>query len=396
MRHRLWMPPRLHGQSGEHTRKVTWLELFSDLVYVAVMIQVGNSLSENVSLSGFVGFALVFASIWWAWSGLTFFMNRFIVDDVWHRNLVFLQILAVAWLGISVEGAFSDLSTQFALSYAALRLVIVLMYVRAYKHTPATRPLTRRYIVTFTIGAVLWLISAFVPAPYNYVLWTLALVVNVAHVFTPRTRELHSLLPPDSHHMMERYGIFTLIVLGESFIKTISAASGMPIALIPLLFSFFGIGVVFGLWWLYFDDTDDSKIRATSLATSIWIYVHLPLAAGLTAFGVAAKKLFVDAGTGHTKPQYLVLFCVAMILYGLSVAAIDWVSEAGHGVLNQRTRILFRMGMAAAFALLAFFGSELSPLVFIFIAAAILTVQIFAEALAAWQSSKPAAAAVDG
>ncbi len=255
------------------------------------------------------------------------------------------------------------------------------MYARSWKHAPDTRPLTSRYIVAFSIGIVLWVISAFVPAPYNYALWILALAVNVGNVFTRRTSELHALLPPDADHMMERYGIFTLIVLGESFIKTISAGSGISLTATTLLYSFFGIGVVFGLWWLYFDDTEETKIQPTRIATSVWIYAHLPLAAGITAFGVASKKLFVDASSAYTNSHYIVLFCVGMILYALSVAAIDWVSDHGKATMSARVRTLLRLGMAAVFLLLALFGTGLSPLVFIVFAASILSVQVLIEVI---------------
>ena len=106
-RHRLWRPPHLHQNHPEVEGKETWLELFYDLVYVAVLIQLGNILSDDVSWMGAARFAVLFAPIWWAWSNFTFYMNRFVVDDVWHRLIVMLQIFCIAWLGSSVGGAFA-------------------------------------------------------------------------------------------------------------------------------------------------------------------------------------------------------------------------------------------------------------------------------------------------
>ena len=117
MVHKIWQPPHLHRDiNPEEERKVTWLELFYDLVYVATLIQLGNTLSEEVTLMGFAQFAIVFTPIWWTWTGVTFYMNRFVVDDIWHRLLIFVQMCAIAWLGVSVEGAFGELAGQFALS----------------------------------------------------------------------------------------------------------------------------------------------------------------------------------------------------------------------------------------------------------------------------------------
>lgn len=374
MVHKIWQPPHLHRDiNPEEERKVTWLELFYDLVYVATLIQLGNTLSEEVTLMGFAQFAIVFTPIWWTWTGVTFYMNRFVVDDIWHRLLIFVQMCAIAWLGVSVEGAFGELAGQFALAYAAIRLVLVLLYLRTWRNAPTTRLLTRRYVAAHLIGVVLWCVSAFLPAPGNYILWLAALAIEIGNVFLPKTRQLQTLLPPDPHHMIERYGIFTLIVLGESFIKTISAASGFMINIETLLFSLFGIGIVFGLWWLYFNDSEKSSLKPAHWAPYVWIYAHLPLTIGLTAFGVASKKLFLSVGEDQLKYNYIVLYCVAIILVGLAIFLIDLATTSRRG--------LWRVGMMLAFVLLALLGSQLSALTFVILAAAVLAGQIIADIL---------------
>ena len=173
--------------------------------------------------------------------------------------------------------------------------------------------------------------------------------------------------------MIERYGIFTLIVLGESFIKTISAASGFMINIETLLFSLFGIGIVFGLWWLYFNDSEKSSLKPAHWAPYVWIYAHLPLTIGLTAFGVASKKLFLSVGEDQLKYNYIVLYCVAIILVGLAIFLIDLATTSRRG--------LWRVGMMLAFVLLALLGSQLSALTFVILAAAVLAGQIIADIL---------------
>lgn len=378
--HTIWIPPRLHqNTSQEEDRRVSWLELFYDLVYVATLIQLGNVLSDNVSMVGLLQFTIIFIPIWWAWTGMTFYMNRFVVDDLWHRGLIYLQICAIAWLGVSVGGAFGGLGAQFALTYAAVRLVLILLYLRTWKHIPETKPLTQRYVAAHGIGVVLWVISAFVPSPINYVLWIVALAVEIGNVFLPQTRQLQSLLPPDGPHLAERYGIFTIIVLGESFIKTITATAGFPITVDAFIFSLAGIGVVFGLWWLYFNDADEMAIKPTHFAPYVWIYAHLPLAIGLTVFGVASKKLFLSVGKGYADEKYLTLFCLAMILYGLALALIDFVTTRQDHALPNNLRAFIRLGMALIFLILVFFGNSISLLTFIVLAVAIMIIQISGE-----------------
>lgn len=369
-----WTPPRLQRAAHGEDRRVTWLELFYDLVYVAVLIQLGNTLSEDVSPDGVVRFVVLFVPIWWAWTGITFYMNRFVADDLWHRLLIYLQIVAVAVVGVSVAQAFGPLHAQFALAYAAIRLLLVLLYVRTWHSEPATRPLTQRYVMGYLAGIGLWVFSAFLPLPWAAGLWMLALVVEIGNVFLPRTRALQTLLPPDPHHMRERYGIFVIIVLGESFIKTITAASGLMVTPEILVFSLLGIFVVVMLWWLYFDDVETKVIRSTHSAPYLWIYAHLPLTLGLTAFGVGAKKIFLSVGEDHIKSQYIVLFGGALILYALALALIELASHRENTVWRPGAT-LWRLGLAGALALLTVSGQALSSLGWIALVAVILGVQ---------------------
>ncbi len=373
----LTAPPRLHRHAHGETRKVTWLELFYDLVYVAVLIQLGNVLSEDVSWAGVLRFAVVFAPIWWAWTGITFYMNRFVVDDLWHRLLIYLQIVAIAVLGISVEQAFGTLTMQFALAYAAIRLILVLLYVRTWRSEPATRPLTQRYVIGYMIGIVLWVISAFLPAPWAALLWMAALLIEIGNVFTPRTRALQTLLPPDPHHMRERYGIFVIIVLGESFIKTITSASGLALNPEILAFSLLGIFVVVALWWLYFNDVETTVIKPAHWAPYAWIYAHLPLTLGLTAFGVGAKKLFQSVGDDHVKVSYLALYCGALVVYALALMLVELATTPEEGA-TPRWRGAIPACTAGGTALIFVFGQELAPLPLIALVAGLLAASLAA------------------
>lgn len=320
--HPLFSPPEMHHAGHGEERRVSWLELFYDLVYVATLIQVGNALAEHLTLDGVLQFVLVFAALWWAWSGFTFYINRFIADDLVHRVLIYLQIIAVAFLGISADGALGELTTQFAIFYIIVRLVLMALYLRSIDQAPKARPLIQRYIIGYLVGVAAWAVSAFLPQ-YAIQLWSFALLFEVFFFLSPGTYSLQKLLPPDSPHMRERYGIFVIIVMGETFIKTITAASGMAVNLEILAFGVLSIFVVFALWWLYFGELEELSLRAEGILPQIWVYAHLPLSLALTAFGVASKKVFLVLGEDHIKEPYLFLFCGSLIVYLLSVALVD-------------------------------------------------------------------------
>lgn len=375
----LMSPPRLHRSSQGDERKVTWLELFYDLVYVAALIQLGNLLSENVNIPGVLRFIVLFVPIWWAWTGITFYMNRFVVDDLWHRMLIYIQVVAIFFLGISLEGAFGNLITQFALAYAAIRFVQVILYMRTWKHEPSTKPLTQRYVSSYLIGISLWLISAFLPMPYAAVLWMLALVVEIGVAVSKRTRSLVTLLPPDVSHMRERYGIFVIIVLGESFIKLLTNFSGTIISLDIVIFSLMNILVVFGMWWLYFSDIEGTVIKKRLFAPFAWVYAHLPLTAGITAFGVASKKLFQGLDDLYIKPNYIVLFCTAIIFYSLAMALIEAAVHRQDSPKNNRISVFLRIGIALVVGVLMLSGLKLSAIAFMSIVTGVFVMVIMID-----------------
>lgn len=372
-----WIPPKLHTEEDtEEERKVTWLELFYDLVYVAMLIQLGNALSDDVSLLGFLKFVAIFIPIWWSWTGFTFYVNRFIVDDIWHRLLVFTQIFFVTVLAISVGEAFGALASQFALAYVGIRVVLIILYYRAGRHVEQARPLANRYAVLFGIAAAVWFVSAFVPAPINYILWGIAMLIDISTPLWPKSREVNTALPPDVEHMTERYGLFTIIVLGESFVKVITDASGSTINTSAFIFSIFGLTVTYSLWWVYFDDIAGAEIKPISnvpYAIYLWLYSHLPVAIGLTAFGVAAKKLYTAYPGEPLDDKYRLLACAALIIYLVFVAIIDLVmvrKDDDRDSLNSRVRSIYRFASAGVILLVAIFGSGLGNIPIIMLLAA--------------------------
>jgi low temperature requirement protein LtrA len=169
-----------------HTdRQVGWLELFYDLVYVATLIQVGNFLSDNLTLVGFGQFLVLMFVVWWAWSGETLYQNRYVVDDIWHRLLIFIQIFGVATIGLSVSEAFGDLYIQFTFGYVLVRSMMLVMYARAYTNHPESRALSVGFLVGFGGGIAIWLGSLFLPADFHWGGWLVALDLEMVFFFRP-------------------------------------------------------------------------------------------------------------------------------------------------------------------------------------------------------------------
>lgn len=146
----LFNTPRLRtGQEAESERHASWLELFYDLVFVAAVSQLATSLSGDYSWLGMLRFSALFIPVWWAWVGHTFYLTRFDTDDLGHRLMTMAEMAAAASLAVHVPAALGASSAGFALSYAAVRFILVAEYLRAWHHIPAVRPLTGRYAAGF-------------------------------------------------------------------------------------------------------------------------------------------------------------------------------------------------------------------------------------------------------
>jgi low temperature requirement protein LtrA len=266
-----WQPPRLRsGQTSKSDRHATWLELFFDLVFVVAVNALAHMLYPELSLHHLVRFGVLYIPVWWAWIGATFYATRFDTDDVLQRVLIFVQMNAVLTLALNIEEGLGATSTVFALAYAIVRGVLVLQYLRAGWSIAAARPLTHRFARGFAFAAAMWLLSAFVPAPWRFALWAVGLIVDIGTpLFAGR---LHARFAPDLSHLPERFGLFTVVVLGESIVAVANGVAVQQWNVFSTLTAILGFSIAFCLWWTYFDHASDGAVRAARDHGRVMIY----------------------------------------------------------------------------------------------------------------------------
>ena len=373
----MWEPPRLRTVGGaEEERRATWLELFFDLVFVAAIAELSHSLSDNVSLGGFLGFVALFMPIWWCWVGSTFYSTRFDTDDIGHRLLTLVQIAIVVALAVNTHYGLSKTSVSFALSYVAFRIVLILQYLSAGHFIPIARPMTNRYALGFGLGASLWLVSVFVPPPWRFGLWVLGLVVDFS---TPLVMSrLITQIPPSASHIPERLGLFIIIVLGESILAVVRGLPDLDWNASSITVGLLGLAIAFSLWWLYFDTVDGSPLRGASLGKPLlgltWLYAHLPLAIGVAATGVGVEHLVKSLGKGLPDSDRWLL-CGSVGLGLTALAGIHWIT-CTLGARRRKVLAAYRLGSAAFVALLAIGGGNLAPIPLIALVAGACGIQV--------------------
>ncbi|MEM9265823.1 MAG: low temperature requirement protein A [Cyanobacteria bacterium P01_F01_bin.13] len=360
-----WLrPPRLWvGETAdEQPRHATWLELFYDLVFVVAISQLAHKLSADVSAYGFLSFAALFVPLWWVWIGTTFYANRFDSDDLVRRLLMGLQMLAVAALAVNVHHGLDESSGSFALAFVASRFLLVLEYLWAGWHIPKARGLTNRYALGFSLGGLLWLISVFVPLSFRFLLWAMGLAIDFV---TPITASaMVKQLPPHPEHLPERFGLFTIIVLGEAIIAVVHGVSEMHWGLASTLCAIAGFTIAFSLWWLYFENVSGSALETSRTSgrvqiLQLWLYIHLPLVIGLAATGIGVEKGILAAGETTTLPTPVRwLLCGSIALCYASLAVLHRMGVIFMCKARTRHRLV---GMAAMVGV-ALVGKGLSPM----------------------------------
>ena len=387
----LIVPPHLRVGGGGEERHATWLELFYDLVFVAAVSQVARRLEVRVSPTAALSYAVLFIPVWWTWVGAVFYENRFGSDDLVERLLTFLQIAVATALAVTVGTVYSrDGGIGFPLAYAAIRLILVAEYVRARHYAPDARPVTTRYGLGFGIAAAFWGASVLLEPPGRYVLWGLGLVVDFA---TPLTAgQLHARFAPHGTHLPERFGQFNLIVLGAAITAVVTALGEFRWNLPGALTAILSLLLAFGFWWLYFDTLDASVIEAAREQGrigpyQIWLYAHLPLAAGIAAAGVGAEYAIRSAmePTMHVGERWLLCASVATVYVAL--AAINF-ARAATGCANcTYARALHCVFGAGAAIVVALIGGYLVPAVIVGLLSGVALLQVIAVIRPAVQAS---------
>jgi low temperature requirement protein LtrA len=368
-------PPRLRTLEGdgEDERHATWLELFFDLVFVVAVAQLADGLAADPSARGFLIFAGLFVAVWWAWVGYTFYADRFDTDDPPHRVLMLAGMFGVAVLSSVIPEAFHGETASFALAYAAVRAVVVVLNLRAWWHLPAARPLLNVYIPAFSASIAIFVVSVAVAPPYRYWLWALALTVDLGTPLVSGSRI--RLVPIHASHIPERVGLFTIIVFGESVLAVVVGTATVSWGLESAAIAALGFAVAGALWWLYFDYVDSSAVRGTLVAGQTYLYAHLPLLIGLAALGAGIKLAINATEDAGLEDEVSWIIGIGVALFMASVAVMHVVTTHARRDVD----LLLRLGTAVLALGLGAAGQELGIVWMLTILAGALIVQVLIE-----------------
>jgi len=356
---RVWYRPMRPRGGDEGHRVSTPLELLFDLCFVVAVgqaaAQLHHALSAGETGHGVLSFAMVFFAIWWGWLNFSWFASAFDTDDVPYRLATLVQIAGGLTVAAGVDKAFDGDFTIVVAGYVLMRLAAVAQWLRAARQSPEVRKAAYLYAAGITLCQVLWIVRLALPGTAGLIGFFALVLLELAVPVVAESRAGTAWHP---HHIAERYGLFTLIVLGETVLSTTNAVKeGLAEAehtggLVSLAVA--GLVLVFSMWWLYFDQPGHARLeKGNSLRTALsWGYGHYLIFGSAAAVG-AGLELAVDFDSGKTTiggiPTALAV-TVPVAVFLLSV----WLLHIGP--TNECRPIAIGFPAAAVLVLAASFG----------------------------------------
>lgn len=299
-----------HDDAMETEREVTPLELFFDLVFVFALTQVTALMAADPSWLGLLRGMAVLTVLWWAWVGYVWIGTTTDAEETAPRITMLVAMGTMFLTALAVPGAFGrlgdvaggerDQALLFGVTYLAVRVMHVLLFVVIGRDKPGVGAAARRLAPGLLIGASLILVAAFLPPGWpRGLLWLLAIVIDVGAPLVTGTRGWE--VSPG--HFAERHGLVIIIALGESIVALGVGVADELYSVRTIVSVLVGFTALACLWWLYFDvvaiaaeerlesATPDER---TALARDSYNYVHLVMVAGIVLLALGMKKAFDD------------------------------------------------------------------------------------------------------
>ena len=301
--HRHLATPMRGRDPEEEGRAATPLELFFDLVVVVAVAlaaeRLHHALVEGAGFAALVSYLLVFTAIWLAWMNFTWFASAYDTDDVVYRLSVLVIMTGALVMAAGVPRIFDQRDFTLAvIGYVIMRVALVTQWIRVAIDDAPRRKTALRFAIGVTVCQLGWLLLLAAPQ-----LWPLAWLVLVP-VGAARSRSGPS-APPGRRihpeHITERYGLFMIIVLGESVlaasvaIQVVLGADGVTFDVVAVIVG--SLLIVYAMWWIYFDRPEEHLLDSVPTAIA-WSYLHFPIFAAVAAVG-AGLVVAIEEASGH-------------------------------------------------------------------------------------------------
>jgi len=294
----------------EQHRAATPLELLFDLTFVVAFgvaaSEFAHAMAAGHVLVGLTGFGFAMFAVCWAWINFTWFASAYDTDDWVYRLMTMLQMVGVLILTLGIPDVYASLehgghvdNTVIVAGYVVMRVAMVGQWLRAARQDPARRSACMTYVVAISVAQLGWIAAIFAHTSLSVTLVIVVVLIGVEMLGPVIAERRAGGTPWHAHHISERYGLMAIIALGEGVVGTVATLSAVVHdqgwTTDAVLVALAGIGLTFGMWWLFFM-VPSAELLHAHRETSFW-------------FGYLAILLFgaiVGTGAGlHVAAYYL-------------------------------------------------------------------------------------------
>jgi len=310
-----WGPPKKFSTHVAE-RKISWLELFYDLVYAIVISRTTNYLAGHPGWTGLLDYAYLFAMTYWGWYNGSTYHDLHGSPGIRTRFMTLWQMMVVGALAVTLNSPSESIIYRSTVAIMLLQLFITYLWwsVGIYdkQHRKSNRPYTFWYLAAFA----LLIATFFTPFPYKRIVFLTALGINyLPFVLMAGRLKKNNIEFSLSSNMIERLGLFTIIIFGEAILGVISGVSHMADLDFYVWLRFcLGILIVFALWWIYFSTIADREGKKGMWAGNIISFTYIPMLASLGMVGASFPALMEDK---ITKANYF--SSPLQIVFGTSI-----------------------------------------------------------------------------
>ena len=323
--HNIWWGPPKKFSTHFEERKISWLELFYDLVYVIVISKVTHRLAEHADGAGLIDYAYLFMITFWGWYNGSQYHDLHGSPGIRTRFMTLWQMMAVGALAVTLDSPPEEQIYRSTLSLLFLQVFITYLWWSVGIYDRHHRKLNIPYTVSFLIAFGLLIITLFIPQPYKRIVFWLALLLNYFPFFytalglRKRTDEFSM-----SSSMTERLGLFTIIVFGEAILGVINSIKNTAEMNFNTWLCFgLGILIVFALWWMFFALIADRKNKKGMLEGIITGVLYIPALASLGMVGASFPSLFNTSQEEHVR-LLQIIFGTSIAIFLFSITAISY------------------------------------------------------------------------
>jgi len=318
--------------------RVTYVELFFDLVFVFAITQLSHGLLVHLTPLGALQTAVLMLAVWWAWIDNAWMTNWLDPERAPVRVLLFVLMLLGILIAASIPQAFETRGPAFALAYGIFEIIPKPFMLWALKrHDEGNYRNFARITIWRAAGAACWVAGGFVAGETRLALWLLALAIDtisplIGFYVPGLSRSTTAEWAVEGGHLAERCALFVIIALGESILITGATFAGLAWTPVTLAAFANAFASSLAMWVIYFNIGAERSSRLFSAATdpgriarSGYTYLHIPIVAGIIVAAVA-DELALAHPDGHVSPATAAMILGGPALYLAGNAAFKRVS----------------------------------------------------------------------